>query len=85
LDSCGSKLVGEGVAESQGHGGIHKDDDSEVGSPTDLEVTHHSEGLDLAVVLPFGNVPASQSGVKLLLDEESLLDVDGYLAARDNP
>ncbi|MCI48400.1 hypothetical protein A2U01_0069643, partial [Trifolium medium] len=74
-----------GVAESQGDGGIHKEADFEVGSPTDLEVTHHSEGLDLAVVLPFGNVSASQSWVELLLDEESLIDVDGVLAARDNP
>jgi hypothetical protein len=45
----------------------------------------YSPGLVLEVVLPFQQAPQVQSGVNLLLREESLQDVNGFLASRDNP
>ncbi|WJX69159.1 hypothetical protein P8452_53444 [Trifolium repens] len=39
----------------------------------------------LEVILPFQQGPQPQSGVNLLLRDESLQDVEGFLAARDNP
>jgi hypothetical protein len=42
-------------------------------------------GPILEVVLPFQQPTHTQSGVDLLLREESLYDVDGYLASRANP
>ncbi|CAJ2637211.1 unnamed protein product [Trifolium pratense] len=55
-----------------------------VAIPTKDQVTHNSVGFDLAVMLLFGDEPVAQSGVHLLLDEESLQNVDGFLATRDN-
>jgi hypothetical protein len=52
-----------------------------------LEVEHHhnTQGLDLSVCLPFHVGIASSSGVKHLLGEDSIKDVDGFITARDNP
>jgi hypothetical protein len=44
-----------------------------------------SPGLVLEVVLPFQQSNQAQSGVNLLLRDESLHDVEGFLATRDNP
>jgi hypothetical protein len=48
---------------------------------------HHQDphGLELAVCLSFQNENKSESGLHLLLDENSLKDVDGFIAARDSP
>jgi hypothetical protein len=43
------------------------------------------QGIDLAVVLPFHNGPGLDSRIHLLLNDESLKDVDGFIATRDSP
>ncbi|MCI54797.1 hypothetical protein A2U01_0076047, partial [Trifolium medium] len=58
---------------------------SSTSSPTVRDATPCPQDLDLKVVLPFHQAIVSQSGVELLLREESLQDIDGYLAARDSP
>ncbi|MCI27504.1 hypothetical protein A2U01_0048703 [Trifolium medium] len=52
-----------------------------------LSSEHHQNscGIDLAVCLPFQNEPLSDSGVRLLLCEDSLKDVDGFIEARKSP
>ncbi|MCI38801.1 hypothetical protein A2U01_0060030, partial [Trifolium medium] len=55
---------------------------SSTSSPTVRDATPCPHDLDLEVVLPFHQATVSQSGVELLLREESLQDVDGYIAAR---
>jgi hypothetical protein len=52
-----------------------------------LEVEHHhnTQGLDLTMCLPSHVGNASSSGVRHLLDEDSIKDVDGFIMARDNP
>jgi hypothetical protein len=49
------------------------------------EERQRCDGPILEVVLPFQQPPHTSSGVDFLLSEESLHDVDGYLAARANP
>jgi hypothetical protein len=44
-----------------------------------------SQDFNLEVVLPFHQPQQPQSGVNLLLNENSLLDVEGFAASRDNP
>ncbi|WJX90651.1 hypothetical protein P8452_72524 [Trifolium repens] len=44
-----------------------------------------SQGLNLEVVLPFHPENRAQSGVNLLLNEDSIHDVNGFTLARDNP
>jgi hypothetical protein len=41
--------------------------------------------LDVTVVLPFQQGTQSSSGVDLILCEDSLLDVEGFVSARNNP
>jgi hypothetical protein len=43
------------------------------------------QGLNLEVVLPFHSEFQSQSGVNLLLNEDSIHDVNGFAITRDNP
>jgi hypothetical protein len=50
-----------------------------------VEHHHNTQGLDLSVCLPFHVGIASSSGVKHLLGEDSIKDVDGFITARDNP
>jgi hypothetical protein len=47
------------------------------------EVVQNSQGLDLEVVLPFAT--GTTSGVHHLMGEDSLGDLEGFVAARDNP
>jgi hypothetical protein len=44
-----------------------------------------SQDFNLEVVLPFHQPQQPQSGVNLLLNENSLHDVEGFAASRDNP
>jgi hypothetical protein len=44
-----------------------------------------SHGFNLEVVLPFHHETRAQSGVNLLLNEDSIQDVIGFTLARDNP
>jgi hypothetical protein len=50
-------------------------------------VEHHpiNEEFELSVVLPFHNLGGSDSGVRFLLNDESLKDVDGFIEARGSP
>jgi hypothetical protein len=50
-------------------------------------VEHHpiNEEFELSVVLPFHNLEGSDSGVRFLLNDESLKDVDGFIEARGSP
>jgi hypothetical protein len=43
------------------------------------------QGLTLEVVLPFQQRSQPQSGVNLLMSEDSIQDVSGYAIARENP
>jgi hypothetical protein len=43
------------------------------------------QGLALEVVLPFQQPPQAQSGVNLLLSDDSIQDVEGFLVSRENP
>jgi hypothetical protein len=55
-------------------------------STTDVvEETTKSQGFNLEVVLHFDTGTNTQSGVNLLLSEDSLQDVEGYKVARENP
>jgi hypothetical protein len=47
--------------------------------------SHSPQDLNLEVVLPFHSEFRSQSGVNLLLNEDSIHDVNGFALARDNP
>jgi hypothetical protein len=63
---------------------------SEVGvmeaSPLNVTVARHDDsGIDLTVVLPIPNPSGSQSGVRALLQDGSLQDVDGFIASREDP
>jgi hypothetical protein len=40
---------------------------------------HNSQGLDLSVCLPFPVANASSSGVRQLLNEDTIKDVDGFI------
>jgi DNA polymerase II small subunit/DNA polymerase delta subunit B len=46
---------------------------------------HIAQEFQLEVVLPFLPMDNTASGVQHLLGEDSLGDVDGFVAARDNP
>jgi hypothetical protein len=54
-------------------------------APVLTQQFHNAEGLELSVVLPLFNPVNSDSGVRLLLNEESLNDVEGFKATRDDP
>jgi hypothetical protein len=60
-------------------------ENSRPGDLVENMVSEESPGPVLEVVLPFPFVNRNQSGVEHLLREESLQDVEGYLASRDNP
>jgi hypothetical protein len=51
----------------------------------EVEQHHNSQGLDLSVCLPFPVGNASSSGVRQLLNEDTIKDVDGFILARDDP
>jgi hypothetical protein len=51
----------------------------------DNMVPEEPPGAVLEVVLPFPFANQNQSGIDLLLREESLQDVEGFIASRDNP
>jgi hypothetical protein len=50
-----------------------------------VDSIQNMEGVELEVVLPCQNNFASTSGVQHLLGEDSLGDLDGFIAERDNP
>jgi hypothetical protein len=50
-----------------------------------LESVRNPEGFELTVVLPFERAQPQVSGVNLLLGADSLIDVEGFVADRDNP
>jgi hypothetical protein len=51
----------------------------------DVEHLHNSQGLELSVCLPFPVGIASSSGVRHLLNEDTINDVNEFILARDNP
>jgi hypothetical protein len=60
-------------------------EDDSISTAEEVEESQKSPGINLEVVLPFNSGANTQSGVNLLLSEDSLQDVEGYKAARENP
>jgi hypothetical protein len=67
--------------DSSGSGEGYEEVESEVVKLTGSDM----QGIDLTVVLPIQNPSAAQSGVMALLEEDSLNDVGGFIASRDDP
>jgi hypothetical protein len=57
----------------------------EAGSEGNTLKQHDMPGIELSVVLPIQNPSVAQSGVRALLCDDSLLDVDGFLESRKDP
>jgi hypothetical protein len=67
--------------DSSGSGEGYEEVESEVVKLTGSDM----QGIDLTVVLPIQNPSVAQSGVMALLEEDSLNDVGGFIASRDDP
>ncbi|WJX16361.1 hypothetical protein P8452_06395 [Trifolium repens] len=78
-------LVSEGVSVTggDGDGGDLAVDDG--AAQLVVEQHHNSEGLNLSVCLPFQVATATNSGLHQLLDDDSINDVEGFIAARESP
>jgi hypothetical protein len=50
-----------------------------------VEQHHNPQGLNLSVCLPFQVATATNSGLHQLLNDDSINDVDGFIAARESP
>jgi hypothetical protein len=55
------------------------------GSPNVTVMQHDVSRIDLTVVLPSPNPSGSQSGLRELLHDGSLQDVEGFIASRNDP
>jgi hypothetical protein len=77
-------VAGDGVGAAE-IGRSSSDDEELTNSTEEQECSQNSQGLNLEVVLPFEPGSNSQSGLNLLLNEDSIQDVDGFIAARNNP
>jgi hypothetical protein len=89
------KTKGSGSAASSSHisGSNGSSDDlsgegegsEEVNSEGTNLMHQDRPGIELSVVLPLQNPSVAQSGVRALLNDDSLLDVDGFLESRNDP
>ncbi|MCI66953.1 hypothetical protein A2U01_0088211, partial [Trifolium medium] len=59
--------------------------EQEVVSTAERDPHFNSPGIDLAVIPHVVTVNSGQSGLQVLMGEQSLQDVEGFLAARDDP
>ncbi|MCI27607.1 hypothetical protein A2U01_0048806, partial [Trifolium medium] len=57
----------------------------EVVSTEERDPLFNSPGIDLAAIPPAVTVNSGQSGIQVLMDEQFLQDVEGFLAARHDP
>jgi hypothetical protein len=66
-------------------GGISSLLECEGGEQPVAEQHHDPQGLNLSVCLPFQSGNVSNSGMRMILDEDALNDVDGFIDGRDSP
>ncbi|WJX87784.1 hypothetical protein P8452_69939 [Trifolium repens] len=78
-------LVSEGVSVTGGDGDGGGFVEDEGAAQLVVEQHHNPQGLNLSVCLPFQAANVMNSGLHQLLDDDSINDVEGFIAARESP
>jgi hypothetical protein len=78
-------IVSKGVTANSGEGFSQQQMAVEQVNHLVEHPIQNTEGFELSIVLPFHSDTIADSGVRLLLNEESLNDVEGFIEARDDP